>query len=150
MRFFIHQSLQQWTLVHPSTTRNSLGVINSISMMVFPYKPTSKCNFMALKALGMTHKRYLIFSNKIGSHSRWLLLYEATLENRYQHSPYFVRPNFSQSQNNWRPNNPTVESKSGQTIEHWTDRNRDFFAFFYPSIPTAVNISAPLDESKFH
>ena len=114
MRFFIHQSLQQWTLVHPSTTRNSLGVINSISMMVFPYKPTSKCNFMALKALGMTHKRYLIFSNKIGSQSRWLL-YEATLENRYQHSPYFVRPNFSQSQNNWRPNNPTVESKSGQT-----------------------------------
>ena len=64
--------------------------------MVFPYKPTGKCNFIALKALGMTHKRYLIFSYKIGFHSRWLL-YEATLENRYQHLPYFVRPTFHKS-----------------------------------------------------
>ena len=33
-------------------------VINSSSLMVFPYKPIGKCNFIALKASGITYKRY--------------------------------------------------------------------------------------------
>ena len=33
-------------------------VINRIPLMLFPYKPIGKCNFIALKASGITHKRY--------------------------------------------------------------------------------------------
>ena len=33
-------------------------VINSIPQTLFPYKPIGKCNFIALKASGVTYKRY--------------------------------------------------------------------------------------------